>query len=70
MFNKDDRELAAIVEREMAKLIQSQQLGTLYKKWFQTTLPQRTYNLNLAPNQLTSEALIRPSNYVADWTVL
>jgi hypothetical protein len=44
-------------------------LRKLYKKWFQTTLPQRSYNLNVVPNQLTSEILIRPSSYVADWTV-
>lgn len=70
MFNKDDHELTALVEREMTKLIESRQMAALYKKWFQTTLPQRTCNLNVAPNQLTSEILIRPSNYVADWAVL
>ena len=68
-FSKDDKELATIVDREFTKLTQSGQLRKLYKKWFQTTLPQRSYNLNVVPNQLTSEVLIRPSNYVADWTV-
>ena len=68
-FSKDDKELATIVDREFTKLTQSGQLRKLYKKWFQSTLPQRSYNLNVVPNQLTSEVLIRPSNYVADWTV-
>ena len=68
-FSKDDKELATTVDREFTKLTQSGQLRKLYKKWFQTTLPQRSYNLNVVPNQLTSEVLIRPSNYVADWTV-
>ena len=68
-YSKDDKELATIVDREFTKLTQSGQLRKLYKKWFQTTLPQRSYNLNVVPNQLTSEILIRPSNYVADWTV-
>lgn len=69
MFNKNDHELAVVVEREMTHLTQSGQLRTLYKKWFQSPLPQRSYNLNVAPNQLTAEMLIRPSNYVADWVV-
>lgn len=68
-FSKDDKELATTVDREFTKLTQSGQLRKMYKKWFQTTLPQRSYNLNVVPNQLTSEVLIRPSNYVADWTV-
>ena len=69
MYAKDDKELATIVDREITKLTQSGQMRKLYKKWFQTTLPQRTYSLDVAPNQLTSEVLVRPSNYVADWTV-
>jgi len=70
MFNKNDRELAALVEKEMSKLTLSGQLFTLYKKWFQTKLPQRSYNLSVMPNQLTSEVLVRPSSYVVDWVVL
>jgi len=69
MYAKDDKELAVIVDREFTKLTQAGQLRKLYKKWFQTALPQRSYSLDVAPNQLTSEVLIRPSNYVADWTV-
>ena len=68
-FSKDDKELATIVDREFTKLTQSGQLRKMYKKWFLSTLPQRSYNLKVVPNQLTSEVLIRPSNYVADWTV-
>lgn len=69
MYAKDDKELAVIVDREFGKLTQSGQMRKLYKKWFQTQLPQRSYSLDVAPNQLTSEVLIRASNYVVDWTV-
>jgi glutamate/aspartate transport system substrate-binding protein len=69
MYEKDDKELAVIVDREFGKLTQSGQMRKLYKKWFQTQLPQRSYSLDVAPNQLTSEVLIRASNYVVDWTV-
>jgi glutamate/aspartate transport system substrate-binding protein len=70
MFNKDDQELAAIVQREMSRLILSAQMRKLYGKWFQSPLPQRSFNLNVVPNNLTTEILTRPSSYVADWVVL
>lgn len=69
MYAKEDKELAAIVDREISKLTQSGQMRKLYKKWFQSVLPQRSYSLDVMPNQLTSEVLIRASNYVVDWTV-
>lgn len=69
MFSKDDKELAALVEREMGKLARSGQTRELYKKWFQSSLPQRSFNLNVAPNQLTADILVRPSTYVTDWVV-
>lgn len=70
MINKNDRELAALVDREISRMTLSGQMLTLYKKWFQTKLPQRSYSLGVTPNQLTSETLIRPSSYVVDWVVL
>jgi len=70
MFDKGDRELATLVEKEMSKLTTSGQLLTLYKKWFQTKVPQRSYNLGVAPNQLTADSLVRPSSYVVDWVFL
>jgi glutamate/aspartate transport system substrate-binding protein len=70
MFNKGDSELAKLIDKELSKLTLSSQLLTFYKKWFQTKLPQRSYNLNVSPDQLTSEVLVRPSSYVVDWVVL
>ena len=69
MFNKDDSELATIVKKEMAHLTQTGQLRKLYTKWFQSPLAQRSFNLNVTPNPLTREILIRPSEYVEDWVV-
>jgi glutamate/aspartate transport system substrate-binding protein len=70
MFNKSDRELAKLIEKEMFRLAFSGQLLTLYKKWFQTTVPQRSYNLSVTPNPLTSDVLVHPSSYVVDWVFL
>jgi glutamate/aspartate transport system substrate-binding protein len=69
-YSKDDHELAAIVDKEMSRLILTAQLRKLYGKWFQSPLPQRSFNLNVVPNNLTTEILTRPSKYVADWVVL
>ena len=69
MFSKDDRELAALVEREMPQLYKSGQMRKLYTKWFQSSLPQRTFNLNAAPNQLTADMFSNPSGYSMDWSV-
>jgi glutamate/aspartate transport system substrate-binding protein len=70
MFAKNDPELETLVNREMSKLYTSGKLRQIYKKWFQTELPQRGYNLNVSPNALTSEMFARPSTYTVDWVVL
>lgn len=69
MFSKDDRALATLIEREMAQLYKSGQMRKLYTKWFQSPLPQRNLNLNLAPNPLTADMFSNPSAYAVDWSV-
>ena len=69
MFSKDDRELASLVEREMTQFYKSGQMRKLYSKWFQTTLPQRSFNLNAVPNQLTADMFTNPSGYTVDWAI-
>ena len=69
MFSKEDRNLAALVEREMAQLYKSGQMRKLYSKWFQSPLPQRNFNLNVAPNTLTADMFSNPSGYSVDWSV-
>lgn len=69
MYSKDDRELATLVEREMAQLYKSGQMRKLYTKWFQSPLPQRTFNLSVVPNQLTGDMFSNPSAYTVDWSV-
>ncbi len=70
MFAKNDPELESLVNREMTKLYISGKLRQIYRKWFQSDLPQKTYNLNVSPNALTSEMFSRPSTYTVDWVVL
>lgn len=69
MFSKSDRELENLVHREMALLYKAGQIRKLYSKWFQSPLPQLSFNLNLAPNQLTADMFNNPSAYGTDWTV-
>ncbi len=70
MFNKGDAELSALVEREMSRLYLSGKMRELYRKWFQSPLPQRNFNLNVTPNALTADMFSRPSGYTVDWVVL
>jgi glutamate/aspartate transport system substrate-binding protein len=70
MFAKNDPELAALVDRELSNLYSSGKLRQMYKKWFQSPLPQRDFNLNVAPNPLTSDMFSRPNSYTVDWVVL
>jgi len=69
MFSKNDPELAALVEREMTSMFTSGKLRKVYQKWFQTNLPQRTFNLNVPPNQLTADMFNHPSGYAVDWVI-
>jgi glutamate/aspartate transport system substrate-binding protein len=70
MFNKNDTELAALMEREMAHLYTSGKMKLIYKKWFQSPLPQRGFNLNVPSNPLLADMFSRPSGFVVDWTML
>jgi glutamate/aspartate transport system substrate-binding protein len=70
MFSKTDAELNALVTREMSRLYTSGKMRELYRKWFQSPLPQRSFNLNVSPNPLTADMFSRPSSYTVDWVVL
>lgn len=67
MFSRDDHELAALVDRELAELYRSGSLRRSYNKWFLSPLPQRAFNMNVIPNPLTADMFIAPSNYTVDW---
>ena len=69
MFSKIDRELGNFVHREMGQLYKTGQIRKLYSKWFQSPLPQLSFNLNVVPNQLTADMFNNPSAYATDWTV-
>jgi len=69
MFNKDDAELASFTEREMTNLYTSGKMRRWYHKWFQTQLPQRSFNMNVPPNQLTADMFNHPSGYTVDWVI-
>lgn len=70
MFSKSDVELNALIEREMSRLFLSGKMRELYRKWFQSPLPQRSFSLNVSPNALTADMFSRPSGYTVDWVVL
>lgn len=50
MLAKDDAGIKAIADRVVTSMWKSGQMDTLYKKWFQSPIPPKNANLNLAPS--------------------
>lgn len=70
MYSKSDAELGNLINKEMTQLYTSGKMKTMYKKWFQSSIPQRQFNLNVSPNPLLSDMFSRPSGFTVDWVVL
>ncbi|QDL53337.1 amino acid ABC transporter substrate-binding protein [Rhodoferax aquaticus] len=70
MYSKTDPELETLITKEMMHMYTSGKMKTIYKKWFQSSLPQRNYNLNVSPNALLSDMFSRPSGFIVDWVML
>ena len=50
MLAKDDPGIKAIADRVVTGMWKSGQMDALYKKWFQSPIPPKNANLNLAPS--------------------
>lgn len=66
MFSKTDFALKAIVDKEMAKLIESGEIVKLYEKWFMRPIPPKNANLGMPMSSLLRDSLRYPSDKVAD----
>lgn len=66
MFSKIDLELKAIVDKEMARLIESGELAKLYEKWFMRPISPKNANLGMPMSSLLRDSLRYPSDKVAD----
>ena len=66
MFSKTDFALKAIVDKEMARLIDSGEVARLYEKWFMRPIPPKNANLGMPMSALLRDSLRYPSDKVAD----
>jgi ABC-type amino acid transport substrate-binding protein len=62
MFRKDDPEFAEVVNREVRRLMQSGEINAMYKKWFETPLPGKGFNMDLPINPLLKSFIDNPTS--------
>jgi glutamate/aspartate transport system substrate-binding protein len=62
MFRKDDPEFAEAVNREVRRLMQSGEINAMYKKWFETPLPGKGFNMDLPINPLLKSFIDNPTS--------
>ncbi len=70
MFSRSDAEFELLVLRVMQQLYRDGEMNAIYQRWFLSPLPGLDYNLNLKMGALLQDNLRRPTDYVAEWTVL
>ncbi|MBC3873987.1 amino acid ABC transporter substrate-binding protein [Undibacterium flavidum] len=64
VFAKDDSALKALVDKEIARMINEGELSKLYEKWFMQPLPTSGLNYGLPMNFLLRDSLRFPSDKV------
>ncbi|GAB2456261.1 amino acid ABC transporter substrate-binding protein [Comamonas humi] len=62
MMRASDTRLKKFFDGEMRRMAQSHEIGTLYKKWFESPLPGKGFNLNIPMPYLLSDMLRYPSD--------
>lgn len=66
MLRKDDAPFKALVDKEMARIINDGELSKLYEKWFTKPIPPGNINLGMTMSFLLRESLRFPTDKVAD----
>jgi glutamate/aspartate transport system substrate-binding protein len=65
MLSKNDPQFKKIVDSAMGRIINSGEIYTLYKKWFQRPIPPKNVNLDMPMGMLLRTSLRFPSDKVA-----
>ncbi|RCS58437.1 amino acid ABC transporter substrate-binding protein [Parvibium lacunae] len=66
MLPKNQKRLKAVVDGEIARMITSFEIYTLYKKWFESPIPPRGINLNVPMSFLLRDSFKFPTDKVND----
>lgn len=66
MMRRDDPAFKAMVDKEMARLINEGELAKLYDKWFRNPIPPKNINMNMPMGYLLRDTLRFPTDKVGD----
>jgi glutamate/aspartate transport system substrate-binding protein len=66
MLPKGDPAFKAVVDREMARIINDGEIYKLYDKWFKSPIPPKRVNMNMPMGHLLRDMLRFPTDKVAD----
>ncbi|MBI3283488.1 MAG: amino acid ABC transporter substrate-binding protein [Burkholderiales bacterium] len=66
MLRRDDPAFKALIDREMAHLMDEGEITRLYDKWFRKPIPPKGANLNMNMGFLLRDTIRFPSDKVAD----
>lgn len=70
MMRLNDPVFEALVDREMARLVNEEKLQALYKKWFASPIPPKGINLGLPPGRLLREYFRYPTKSVSNVDII
>ena len=66
MMRKGDADLKKLVDTEMKKMVYSQQIAGLYKKWFESPIAPQGVNLRIPMSYLLRDSLKFPTDNIGD----
>ena len=70
MMRLNDPTFEALVDREMARLVNEEKLQALYQKWFASPIPPKGINLGLPPSRLLREYFRFPTKSVSNVDII
>jgi glutamate/aspartate transport system substrate-binding protein len=62
IIRKDDPEFKALVDKTLGVMMQSNQFGELYAKWFMSPIPPKNLNLNFPMTPPLKDAIANPND--------
>jgi len=62
MLRRDDPQFKALVDRSIAAVFKSDEIGKIYNKWFMSPIPPRNVNLSFAMTPAIKEAFANPND--------
>ena len=62
MIRKGDPAFKAVIDGALRKMIESGQMQTLYRKWFEQPIPPQNITLNYPPTNLTKKGWTNPTD--------